>query len=369
MRWVSSLPPSAEVSRSKLKDVSSAQGAPRPRRTPPLPVYVAPAADEALLSWLLRLATRLHVSFHTLAGRSFGIDDRSGDTRWWCRPNRWSLARISERTDVSVERLRRMTLEGLEPTYRDDEASARFTGRRYDGAVPDRRGYRFAVCGRCLQGDAHPYVRSAWLLGWMAVCPIHGTILIERCPSCGAGLRAPPFTAASAFSPVACTRCSKSILGNSDRGAHPSVIHLQAALCRGKRDGVLDLRDLGRLTWKEMIALADVLVGMVWTDLTLGDQEKIFSAFAAGTANERREEDSIYDCRHGSLHFLCWLIAGWPDSPGAVHGRHLLIRWFTAERNRLCRHLRPASADPWCAGANNFEPSIRERLRMLTGAV
>ncbi len=305
----------------------------------------------------------------TLATRSFDIDEQSSDSQWWCRPHRWLLARISEKTDVSVERLRQMTFEGFEPSYRDDEAGARFAGRRYDRVAPDRRAYRFAVCGPCLQGDDHPYLRSAWLLGWMAACPVHGCVLIEHCESCGAGLRAPLFSSARPFSPTVCTRCSKNILSDSYRAAHPSVVHLQTALYLGKRDGVLDLKGLGRLTWKEMVALADVLIGMVWTDFTLAEQEEIFRAYTADTRNQRQEADRIYDCRHGSLHFLNWLIAGWPDSPGALVSRRMLIRWLTAERNRICRHLRPASEGPWSMGPTNFDPSIRERLRTLAGAL
>ena len=262
-----------------------------------------------------------------------------------------------------------MTFEGFEPAYRDDEASARFAGRRYDRTAPDRRAYRFAVCGRCLQGDANPYLRSAWLIGWMGVCPVHGTLLIERCTACGAGLRAAPFTTAASFSPATCTRCAKSVLGNSNLAAHPSVVLLQAALFRGKRDGVLELDGLGPLTWREMVALADVLIGMVWTDLTLAEQDEIFRLYTSDTHNQRRQVDRIYDCRHGSLHFLSWLTAGWPDSPGAMVGRRMLIRWLTADRNRLCRHLRPARADPWSACATNFESPIRERLRALAGAI
>jgi hypothetical protein len=203
----------------------------------------------------------------------------------------------------------------------------------------------------------------------MAACPIHGSILIERCHSCGAGLRALPFSTARSFSPTTCNRCSKSILSDSHRAAHPSVIHLQTALYGGKRDGVLELEGLGRLTLNEMIALADVLIGMVWTDLTFAEQDEIFRSYTADTRSERREEDRIYDCRHGSLHFLSWLTTGWPDSPGAAIGRRMLIRWLTAERNRLCRHLRPASADPWTAGPSNFDPSIRQRLEALAGAL
>lgn len=63
-----------------------------------------------------------------------------------------------------------------------------------------------------------------------------------------------------------------------------------------------------------------------------------------------------------------WLTEGWPESTVARVGRSMLIRWLTADCNRLCRHFSPFSADPWTVGSNNFEPSIRERLRALAGA-
>ncbi len=78
-----------------------------------------------------------------------------------------------------------------------------------------------------------------------------------------------------------------------------------------------------------------------------------------------RRWTTLYDCRHGSLRFLAWLTQGWPDSPGAKIGHGMLMRWLTADRNRLCRHLRPPGADPWSAGTINFEASIRDRLRVL----
>ena len=114
-----------------------------------------------------------------------------------------------------------------------------------------------------------------------------------------------------------------------------------------------------------MVALVDVLVGMVWTDLTLAERDQIFHLYTCDHLN--RAGDAIYDCRYGSLRFLTWLIKGWPDSPSAKVARSLLIRWLNADRNRLCRHLRPRSANPWSAGPNNFEPPIRDRLRGLAG--
>jgi hypothetical protein len=349
------------IGASALRPVS------RPTRPPPLPLYVEPAPEEGLLSWLLRLATRLGVSLHVLAKQGFGIDDRSGHTQWWCRPHPWVLARISERTGVGVARLRRMTFEGFERAYRDDEASARFAGRRYDSRAPEWRAYRFAVCGPCLEGDAKPYLRTPWLIGWMAVCPHHGTILIERCKECRASLRVAPFSAAAAFSPGACTRCGWSLLDGRYSAAHPSVVRMQAALFRGKCEGVTELEGLGRLTWKEVVALADVMIGMVWTDMTLAEQEEVFLAYTSDSLTKPKAEDAIYDCRHASLRFLAWLTGGWPDSPGARVGQSMLIRWLAAGRNRLCRHLRSPRADHWSAGATNFEPPIRERLQALAG--
>lgn len=104
----------------------------RPVARPQLPFYVEPAPNEALLSWLLRLATRLRVSLRTLATEAFGADEHAGSPESWCRPHPWLLARISERTGISIPRLGAMTFHELQPLYRDDEASGRFAGRRYD---------------------------------------------------------------------------------------------------------------------------------------------------------------------------------------------------------------------------------------------
>lgn len=351
---------------SEAIEASGLQPAFRPTIRPPLPLYVDPAPEEALLSWLLRLATRLGVSLHTLASQSFGIDDRPGHTRWWCRPHPGLLGRISARTGVSVARLRQMTFERFEPVYRDDEASARFAGRRYDIRAPQWRAYRFAVCRPCLEGDAKPYLRTPWLIGWMAICPHHRTLLIERCKACRATLRVAPFATAASFSPATCTRCGLSLLDGGYAPAHPSVARMQAALLKGKSRGHIELEGLGRLSWQEMIALADVLLGMVWTDLTLAEQEQLW-IYTFEFLDQPREETHIYDSRHDSLRFLAWLTEGWPDSPGAQVGQSMLIRWFTADRNRLCRHLRPPWVDPWSAGPNNFEPPIQQRLRVLAG--
>jgi hypothetical protein len=334
---------------------------------PPLPLYVEPASEEALLSWLSRLATRLGVSFHTLAKESFGIDDRLGHSHWWRHPPPGVLVRIASRTGVSVTRLRRMTLTGFEPAYRDDEATARFAGRHYDSRVPLWRRHCFAICGPCLEGDTTPYLRTTWLIGWMAVCPHHRVILIERCKACGYGLRVPPLAKMTAFSPATCTRCGSSLLDGRYHPAHPSVSQIQAAMLRGKHQGITELEGLGRLTWIELVSLADVLIGMIWTDLTAAEQAGVFLMYASDPFAQLTDQDTVHECRHGSLRLLAWLTQDWPDSPGAQVGQNLLTRWLTAALDPLYRHLPPLYGQAWSTGPTNLEPAIRARLQALVG--
>lgn len=354
--------------RFEVIDGLDSQPIPRPVTRPQLPLYVEPAPEEVLLSWLLRLATRLRVSARALTTAGFGIDDGAVGTQWWCRPRRWLLVRISQRTGVSLARLQQMTFECFGPAYRDDEASGRFTGRRYDSRAPESRGYRFAVCGQCLQSDATPYLRRLWLMGWMAVCPDHGCILIERCNACHGRLRVAPFGTRAPFSPDLCTRCGESLLDGPDTRAHPSVVRLQAALLKAKSAGMVELDGLGSLTWKEIVALLDVLNGTVWTDLTVTDQEELWISYTHAFCHESREPTEIFEGRHDSLCFLAWLLEGWPQGEGPAAGKELIARWLSAERNRICRHLRSPLADPWTPGPSNFEPLIQKRLRALAGA-
>src|SRR5690348_16930587 len=101
MRPTSPLPRSAAV--LPFEAIEPRESLPaRPVSRPQFPLYVEPAAGEALLSWLLRLATRLGVSFRTLSAAGFGIDDYAVAPQWSRRPHPWLLMRISQRTGLSV---------------------------------------------------------------------------------------------------------------------------------------------------------------------------------------------------------------------------------------------------------------------------
>jgi hypothetical protein len=149
---------------------SAASRTPTPRRAiaeVPLPFYVQPAADEALISWLGRLAGRFDLSPHEFASHAFGVDNR-GPAQ--LRPSPLSLKRISEVTGVPVDHLDRMTLNSWSPSYRRDEADGGYWEIRYRNP-PRERSTRY-VASRSRNSGYRPLTRSerwtVWSsMGWM----------------------------------------------------------------------------------------------------------------------------------------------------------------------------------------------------------
>ena len=292
-----------------------------------LPLHVVPLAEESLFSRLESLVSRLQVSFHTLASHSFGIDDRTGRTVWWHRPHPWTLAKISQCTGVKTTRLRSMTFEELQPVYRGDEDPARFLPP--GGTTPGRptgEPIRFAICGPCLEGDSVPYLRSLWHLGWLAVCPIYGTVLLTRSERCHCGIRVPQLSVCAPFSPITCTRCGESLLGQCYRTA-PEVT-LQDALLRGKRENISEIAGIGTFTWQKLVALADIILDGFWRATILEERESILLRYQFETIEAPDRETRLYDCRHDSLLFLAWLIDGWPRSLWGEHRSGPALAWL-----------------------------------------
>jgi hypothetical protein len=335
----------------------------KPYRPPQLPFYVAPLPDEGLISWLLRLATRLRVPMHTLAYSSFGVDDRCGHSRWWLRPHPWLLARISERTGVPVNRLRTMTLRDYQPVYRDDEAGGRFCGRRFDTVPPDRHLFRFAICGACLDEDDRPYLRRDWLIGWVAVCSRHNIALVERCQYCRAILRISRWTAATVFGPGQCSHCGESLSAAPHLPAHPSVTALQEVMLAAKLEGYLDLAGLGRLTWRQFVVLADILFAGATKWTTMEEAAQIRDLYLGSLEGEIGP--GFHDDRYGGLRFLAWLLEGWPHGIGPQVAQEMLRRWLDCERDFASFHLPSEWAGKGGADTYAIGPEARMWIQQL----
>lgn len=330
-----------------------------------LPLYVEPKEDEILLSWLLRLATRLQVSLHTLVRGGFWIDDRRERAEWWRRPEPQMLSRIGAKTGISLGRLREMTFRRWTPVYRDDEASERFSAERFRAQAPRRLGFRYVLCERCLEAAATPYLRTPWAVGWVAVCPEHSTIMTARCPKCRAKLRIGQPSSVARFSPATCAQCANDLRYGLHEPAHPAVARLQQALLEGKRHGVTELAAIGHMRWMEVLAFVDVVLGMFWTDAAPAQQQQVHALFRK---DYEISEMRLFSTRYCDLAFLAWLTEGWPYGSGPQIAMDMIACWLSDKPNRIFRHLGVNWSDPWNPGPHQIPDQIRERLRQLLDA-
>lgn len=51
-----------------------------------------------------------------------------------------------------------------------------------------REGYGLQFCPVCLAEDSIPYFRKCWRVAFNTMCTKHGTMLLDRCPKCGAAI-------------------------------------------------------------------------------------------------------------------------------------------------------------------------------------
>lgn len=352
-------PRSVDVSLFKYTELRASSPAVQ-RVEPQLPIYVAPMADEVFLSWLLRLAGRLNVSMRTLTRDSFGIQQFLKRSHWRARPHPWLLTRISQKTGVSVRRLREMTFIDWHTSPSNDDANSRFSGRYFYG--PRREGVRFAVCGQCLHEDAQPYIRLHWLIGWVAMCPVHVTTLMTRCPGCKRALRAPSLGVESRVSFARCVHCSAWLVGGKTTPADESALRLQITLLTARRHGGVQIQGIGAMTWIELVALLDALLRMMWKPVGL---PYWLEDWHIGAELPPLRTAQCWDGRYGSLLLLAWLLDGWPHGTGAQVAIGLLARYL-GERRR--GRLKPCPEGMPFAPPDPIEPPTEQRLTEILNA-
>jgi len=276
--------------------------------TVPLPLYVAPTEGEALRSWVARLGAALGLSPNALGRDAFGVDGRS-DPEWWRRPDADTLIRIARRTGIDPARLEAMTLIGWSYTG-DDEQADRFAARRWRKPTPKRtRGLRLDVCIRCVADDPRSCVQLIWMLGWAGVCPRHRTVLTSKCPACATLLRAETPKADKPVDLLACRRCGARLAADEVQTACVAALTLQDALIVGKRSGTTQLPGIGALDWRTTVALADVLLGMVWADGSDERRRRLFARIGTELDLAGRDRAAVvWTGNYGGLVILAWLL-------------------------------------------------------------
>jgi hypothetical protein len=139
---------------------------------------------------------------------------------------------------------------------------------------------------------------------------------------------------------------------------------LDAALLRGKRLGAIDLAGLGRLSWPDTVALADVLMGTFWTALHTRERRDIYQRMVRNRRTEDERGGRAYGDRYHGLDLLAWLLEGWPWSTGSQAAIRLLFRWARARRSRTSGSVFLTRSERWEAG-HEFDANSQSCLRTL----
>jgi transposase len=303
-------------------------------KAPLLLARVTPLPDEALASWLLRFAQPFAVAPDAqLLGD--GDMDLAKHPDWWRKPDPLIVAALARGTGVSKEHVRSLSFADWPDDGHADAVPERFSRQRFTSERPSHQPRRIGICPECLAEGEAPYVRRTWTIGWLAACPIHGTALVRACPECGAKLRLPALSDATHFAPDRCARCAHRLARTKSMLVADPVLRFQRRMLEGRPAGVVDLPEVGKISWPVAVALFDALLGAVWIDTKPAARDSLFARIARdlGTA----PFDELADGYQG-LAILAWMFEAWPARTQAalatlraVRPRRQMQRWPTLD--------------------------------------
>lgn len=319
----------------------------------PIPLYTEPMTDEALASWLCRLATKIDMSPLEFIRHAFGIDCRA-DAQWWRRPSGEQLTAIAQGTGVGIERLAGMTLADWS-LARMDEHPGRLSAQYALHPPPRHAADRFiAVCLHCLAEDKLPYVRRDWMIGWQAACSRHQCRLVHRCPVCFAELRIGHLGGLETVVMDRCPRCGAQWCQLDIPAASTAVLRLQDRLLDMKHRGVADLPGLGRVEWATFMVIADMVATAIWLETADYHRERAFKRTLHDLGMSAGERLVIeWPSNYGTLLMLSWILEDWPDrlkqmledmhAPDIEH----ILDWLPEVDDRLLKRLPDLLGPAW----------------------
>lgn len=153
-----------------------------------LPIHPHRRKDELFSSWFVRTAHDNHLKAQTFGSLVFGkrafVWTRDIDR---CATE-GQLERLGLLTGSSMDELR----EGLLTAYEGVVFDRFNPNGNSNWILPSvfyvhrRVTHGMQFCPLCLFFDEKPYFRKQWRLAFATICDVHGTMLHDRCPECGA---------------------------------------------------------------------------------------------------------------------------------------------------------------------------------------
>lgn len=154
------------------------------------PIRYKPLPDELLSCWLVRLAHGHGLKVQTFCNLIFGNQRQVWNRDIDRLAPTWLIDELVKRTGTSPEIAWGTTLRAYEgilyPKFRLAGALQWvLTLKMYHRT---HQGFGLQFCPTCLAEDTAPYFRKRWRVALNTVCTRHGTMLLDRCSECGAGV-------------------------------------------------------------------------------------------------------------------------------------------------------------------------------------
>lgn len=152
------------------------------------PAHPHRQADELLSSWFVRTAHANCFKAQSFGSQTFGrrtfVMTRDLDR---CATEA-HIEALSRHTGSTPDELRNGMLTAYESLI--FERHIPFGNTKWilpsTSYVRQRRRYGMQFCPLCLFFDKQPYFRKRWRMAFVTMCDVHGTMLHDRCPACGA---------------------------------------------------------------------------------------------------------------------------------------------------------------------------------------
>ncbi len=300
-----------------------------------------PRGDETLSSILLRLARR-----HAAAPHEFCAMLWPGFQFWTRDIDRTAsdaiLAAVSRDTGLARATLEAATLRGV---VRALDFPERLHGPQR-GILPVgvyhrvRRRFGQQYCPACL-AEEPAYLRKLWRLEFSVACPVHGVLLRDACPACGA-----PFIPHRFHSMTArrCCRCDALLVAGSAGQPSPHAAMLQQVLLRALSR---HLKEAAVAASHRVLPVVDWPVLAATPDRELLDGVHRLCRLASNMANRPEHPPcgspgswmlSRTDNRAAAMERVGRWLEAWPEA---------WLEWATARR--LTRHFLEESYGPWPA--------------------
>ncbi len=158
-----------------------------------------------------------------------------------------------------------------------------------------------------------PFLRRNWMVGWLAVCSRHRTVLMRNCPHCELKLVSQWLRESGPTDLRRCKRCGGVLAQANGLPGVGAAIELQEAMLAVKRVGIGEIPGLGVMEWRSFTVIVDLVVKVVWTKAKAHARQDLFTQIVSDFSLEPAQRHLMdWRSNYAALILMAWMLADWP---------------------------------------------------------